>query len=199
MARPLLVKGRTQVHSEKPFAAEIEKVMNELGIKGSFIKDSATQGPNGRDGTSALAGLVGSFQELLSKAGIRLEDGFSALLNRSDTSAVSTVNPRLGLNLRLLQGSTLHLKASAGRSFRVPTFNDRFWQPGGKPDLNPERGWTYDLGLRLEHRYGQAEATVFFMPQPGLRLVLGLQLQSPARVDSPLRGRQLVEQLDVVG
>ncbi len=88
MARPLLVKGRTQVHSEKPFAAEIEKVMNELGIKGSLIKDSATQGPNGRDGASALAGLAGTFQELLSKAGIRLEDGFSALLNRTDANAV---------------------------------------------------------------------------------------------------------------
>ena len=70
-------------------------------------------------------------------------------------------NPRLGLNLRLLSRPALHLKSSAGRFFRNPTFNDRFWQPGGRSDLRPEHGWSTDLGLRLEHRGGRLEASAF--------------------------------------
>lgn len=38
--------------------------------------------------------------------------------------------------------------ASISRVYRTPTFNDRFWQPGGNPSLKPEAGWTYDAGLR---------------------------------------------------
>ncbi|MDX1545426.1 MAG: TonB-dependent receptor [Rhodothermales bacterium] len=77
----------------------------------------------------------------------------------SGAPRMQSVNPRLGLNLRLAPG--LHAKASAGRAFRVPTFNDRFWQPGGNPRLRPEHGWTLDGGLLWAHRTGRAEVTAF--------------------------------------
>ncbi len=73
--------------------------------------------------------------------------------------AISAVSPRLGANLRL--AGALRLKASAGLAFRAPTFNDRFWQPGGNPDLNPERGWTADLGAHVARNGLSAEVTVF--------------------------------------
>lgn len=99
---------------------------------------------------------TGSFGPLLVYPALRAD-----VYNRHDTSAVWAVNPRLGLNVRLLPQTALHLKAGVGRSFRMPTFNDRFWQPGGKPDLAPEHGWTYDLGVRWEHHHHQAEVTAF--------------------------------------
>jgi iron complex outermembrane receptor protein len=43
----------------------------------------------------------------------------------------------------------------------VPTFNDRYWQPGGTPDLRPERSWGGDLGLRLDRPRGHVEVTAF--------------------------------------
>ena len=33
----------------------------------------------------------------------------------------------------------LSLSGSWGSSFRTPTFNDQFWNPGGNPDLGPEQ------------------------------------------------------------
>lgn len=33
------------------------------------------------------------------------------------------------------------------RNYRLPTFNDLYWQPGGNPDLEPEEGWSQELGL----------------------------------------------------
>ena len=153
--------GRTLVAS---FDAEARGVVETRwlfagGLAGSYgrarhpsLRNDATEAHGG-----AFVHATGSFGRLLVYPALRAD-----VYQRPDTSAVWAVNPRLGLNLRLLQGPALHLKASAGRAFRMPTFNDRFWQPGGKPDLRPERGWTVDLGLLLEHGQSQAEATVFF-------------------------------------
>lgn len=153
--------GRTLVTS---FDAEVQATRGRRwllagGLAGGYgrarhpsLRDDATETHAG-----AFVHATGAFGRLLVYPALRAD-----VYQRPDTSAIWAVNPRLGLNLRLLHGPALHLKASAGRAFRVPTFNDRFWQPGGQPDLKPERGWTYDLGLLLDHGRGQAEATVFF-------------------------------------
>jgi iron complex outermembrane receptor protein len=57
------------------------------------------------------------------------------------------------------------LRAGAARIVRAPTFNDRYWLPGGNPDLNPERGWSADAGLGLSLSgaglFVETEATLF--------------------------------------
>lgn len=42
----------------------------------------------------------------------------------------------------------LTAKVSTARSYRAPTLNERYWVPGGNPDLRPERGFGYEAGLR---------------------------------------------------
>lgn len=42
------------------------------------------------------------------------------------------------------------LQINASRNFRMPTFNDLYWQPGGNLDLVPERSYQIDLGHRLQ-------------------------------------------------
>ncbi|MDI6753029.1 MAG: TonB-dependent receptor [Thermodesulfobacteriota bacterium] len=58
------------------------------------------------------------------------------------------LNPRVGTVLRL-PGDT-RLRASVGRSFRAPTFDDLFWPEdawvAGNPNLQPEKAWSYELG-----------------------------------------------------
>lgn len=71
-------------------------------------------------------------------------------------------SPRLGLNWQPVAAwPSVHLKAQIGRAFRVPTFNDRYWQPGGNPDLRPERSWGADLGIRLDRPAGFVELSAF--------------------------------------
>lgn len=41
-------------------------------------------------------------------------------------------------------------RSQLSRSYRVPTLNDRFWQPGGKPGLKPEQGWSLESGFDLK-------------------------------------------------
>lgn len=43
----------------------------------------------------------------------------------------------------------IKLHASANQKYRIPTFNERFWQNLGNPDLPPESGITYEAGATL--------------------------------------------------
>ena len=51
----------------------------------------------------------------------------------------------------------LTARASAARSYRAPTLNERYWRPGGNPLLRPESGFGYEAGLR--HRATVAPGT----------------------------------------
>lgn len=41
-------------------------------------------------------------------------------------------------------------RAHAGTVYRVPTLNDRFWDPGGQPDLRPEAGFNTETGIDFQ-------------------------------------------------
>ena len=45
--------------------------------------------------------------------------------------------------------------------FRMPTFNDKYWKPGGNPDLLPEKGWSSDAGIELNVQLN-ARNSIFF-------------------------------------
>ncbi len=47
-------------------------------------------------------------------------------------------------------GEHYGLQLSASRNFRMPTFNDLYWKPGGNLELIPESSYQIDLGQRLE-------------------------------------------------
>lgn len=70
--------------------------------------------------------------------------------------------PSLGLCYAWRKG--LKLRAQTGRNFRLPTLNDLYWQPGGNAGLQPESGWSAELGLdfslkrKIGYQYG---VTVF--------------------------------------
>lgn len=57
--------------------------------------------------------------------------------------------PGLGMDFLIWEKDKhqLLLKASAGKGFKVPTLNDRFWSPGGNPDLLPEKSKNGEIGL----------------------------------------------------
>lgn len=56
--------------------------------------------------------------------------------------------PSFGFNYNII--NTIFLKGKFSRNYRLPTFNDRFWMPGGNPDLLPESGWSQELSLNYQ-------------------------------------------------
>ncbi len=101
---------------------------------------------------TALTGTRGRWQ--LNPA-LRLD------VQHSEAATFTALSPRLGLVVQPFTWDALRLKASGGRAFRAPTFAERFSQPGGNPALTPERGWSGDLGIHLQHRSLDAEVTAF--------------------------------------
>ena len=61
--------------------------------------------------------------------------------------------PAFGLNLLAISKEkyVLNFSGNIAKSYRVPTFNDRFWIPGGNPDLKPEKGMNYELGTKFSY------------------------------------------------
>ncbi len=55
----------------------------------------------------------------------------------------------------------LTLKGNVSTLYQLPTFNDLFWEPGGNPDLKPESGMQYDLGVHYQSQSFWAEVTGF--------------------------------------
>lgn len=59
-----------------------------------------------------------------------------------------TLNPALGLTYQPVE-NILTLRAMAGKNRNNPTYNDRYWQPSGNPDLHPETVYSFEAGATL--------------------------------------------------
>jgi len=58
--------------------------------------------------------------------------------------------PYLGFDFRVLRDADLILKGNVARNYAVPSLNSLYWQPGGNPDLQPEEGLSYELGVEYQ-------------------------------------------------
>lgn len=56
-----------------------------------------------------------------------------------------------GLELRTVRGEEHYLKFNVSRNSRIPSLNDRFWNPGGNPDLKNEYAYSLEAGYKLSH------------------------------------------------
>jgi len=61
--------------------------------------------------------------------------------------------PTVGFKYLVFSKEThaLNINGNIAKSYRVPTFNDRFWGDQGNPNLNPEKGINYELGFKWNY------------------------------------------------
>ncbi len=120
---------------------KIEKWTFKIGARGTFAKgDLSTY--------SASDQRIELYQSAKWKTNDRLS--FSANLRQlSFPGRLEPFLPGLGLDFLVWENGQdqFLLKSSAGRGFKVPTLNDRFWNPGGNPDLLPEKSLNGEIGL----------------------------------------------------
>ncbi|MBQ8552874.1 MAG: TonB-dependent receptor [Alistipes sp.] len=105
-----------------------------------------------QQGNKAVVGYDTNRMELSSSLSAKWRPsdrvGVSAVLREElfgDT--FSPLIPALFVDGVISERGNIMAKASVSRNYRFPTLNDLYFLPGGNPDLKPERGWTYDVGL----------------------------------------------------
>ena len=57
------------------------------------------------------------------------------------------LSPSVSLSYRLLRNENLRLRFSCKDAFRLPTFNDLYYDWHGTPSLRPEKAQQFNLGL----------------------------------------------------
>lgn len=67
--------------------------------------------------------------------------------------------PSVGASWKWLtrEKHTISWNAAVSHSYKIPTLNDRFWSPGGNPDLLPETSVSMESGLQSKSKLGKWE------------------------------------------
>jgi len=58
---------------------------------------------------------------------------------------------------------THQLRFNTSKNFRLPTFNDLYWQPGGNPDLKPEESSSFEVGYDWRKKNFKFHLTGFYI------------------------------------
>lgn len=72
--------------------------------------------------------------------------------------------PSIGISYKL--SDQFLLFADAGKAFRAPTFNNLYYQSNflvGNPELGPEKGWTYEAGIKWDADMFRLRLAGFYM------------------------------------
>lgn len=55
------------------------------------------------------------------------------------------------------------IKLNISKNFRIPTFNDLYWEPGGNPDLKPEHSVQIELGNEFQYKNFTVEIVPYYL------------------------------------
>jgi outer membrane cobalamin receptor len=59
--------------------------------------------------------------------------------------------------------SFYNLKVNLSRNFRIPTFNDLYWETGGNPNLKPESSYQAEIGNVFKYKKFTLSETIYYL------------------------------------
>jgi vitamin B12 transporter len=131
---------------------------NRLALGGEYEKN--------KTGSTTIGKRAGTTWAVFGQEDLRFDELTTVFGVRYDSSGIygEAVSPRLGVRYRF--NDYVSARASGGRGFRAPTFDELFWPDtgfgGGNPDLKPEYCWSYEFGPTLRwNRYFKVDVVYF--------------------------------------
>lgn len=91
---------------------------------------------------------------------VRKNDQFNLML-REEIVDGRAVEPVGSMSYYFAFKKLIGLRGNIAHSYRIPTFNDLYWSPGGNPDLKAETAWTEELSA--EFRYDKNRTAVEYI------------------------------------
>ena len=82
----------------------------------------------------------------------------AALLIRETLDDKSFLMPDFsaGFEIRTISGEEHYFKMNLSRNSKIPSLNDRFWNPGGNQDLKNEYAYSLEAGYKLKNNIGSS-------------------------------------------
>jgi len=65
--------------------------------------------------------------------------------------------PYFGFDWKVKSDVDLYVRGNIAKNYHQPSLNDLYWQPGGNPELLPEKGFSTELGLAFTQKFGKQE------------------------------------------
>ncbi len=95
-----------------------------------------------------------------------LKSNWNFALNFRDEEVQGKITPLVGsLGVEWSRMKYLTIKTNISRNYRLPTFNDLYWQPGGNLNLKPEDSWNEDVTADFHYKkngfHGNYSCTIF--------------------------------------
>lgn len=84
---------------------------------------------------------------------LRNKFSLSLSLREELIQAQSVFLPGVGVSYRMTK--LVGLRAGWQRTYRAPTLNELYYRPGGNEDLEPEQGWSLDVGYTADLKLSQ--------------------------------------------
>jgi len=85
---------------------------------------------------------------IISALQIKYERITSNLSLRQQFNNFTNPKPQVSIGLKYhLLPDKLIFRSNFSTKYRLPTFNDKYWHPGGNKDIMPENGWSQEGGL----------------------------------------------------
>jgi len=137
----------------------------ELTVGGDYIHRAADYnnqyGKHHRNDYAVFAQVKREFfNRLMLSVGAREQ----FIVADSDGEDYNIFLPTFGGNFKATDN--LNVFANVGKAFRAPTFNNLYYESSflvGNPDLKPEKGWTYEAGVKLDTSFTQVRLAGFYM------------------------------------
>ena len=97
---------------------------------------------------------LSGFVSLHKQFGTRLNINLMLRQDIIDNNYIPLI-PFLGFDYLLIKDKSLILKGNIAGNYLHPSLNDLYWEPGGNPELQPEKGYSYELGLEYSTSYSR--------------------------------------------
>lgn len=102
------------------------------------------------------AGMSVSFHHIFNS----VFSGYALLREDISGGKFSPIMPSLGISINPLKNDKFIIAINGTRNFHQPTLNDLYWQPGGNPNLRPEKGFSGDISLKYNKSFGRFHTTI---------------------------------------
>ncbi|CAC9975877.1 TonB-dependent receptor [Flavobacterium panici] len=128
-----------------------ESLITKVDLGYTLFKSTQINGILDYNRTKGYGSSFGDHVREISSAGILVKQDFSeAWKNELGVRKEFTDNYKSPVLFSLgssYQFSKLYnLKLNVSRNFRIPTYNDLYWEEGGNPDLKPESSYQAEIG-----------------------------------------------------